>query len=60
MYKVSDEIKPDWDLPGAVEDTRLLFQVGRRVARSDRWPEWKPGTEIRAIREEMLRTAIPR
>jgi Zn-dependent M28 family amino/carboxypeptidase len=27
-HKVSDEIKPDWDLSGLVEDVGLLFQVG--------------------------------
>jgi Zn-dependent M28 family amino/carboxypeptidase len=54
-HKVSDEIKPDWDLSGAVEDTQLLFQVGYRVAQSQRWPEWKPGTEFKAKREAMLK-----
>ena len=53
-HKPSDEVKPDWDLSGAVEDTRLLFEVGRRVADGSRWPEWKPGTEFKAKREAML------
>ena len=26
-------MKPDWDLSGAVEDARLLLEVGYRVAR---------------------------
>jgi Zn-dependent M28 family amino/carboxypeptidase len=54
-HKVSDEIKPDWDLSGAIEDLQLLFQVGWRVAESERIPEWKPGTEFKARREEMLK-----
>ena len=53
-HKVSDEIKPDWDLSGAIEDTALLFQVGYRVAQEDKYPEWKPGTEFKAKRESML------
>ena len=56
-HKPSDEVKPDWDLAGAVEDLRLLFAVGYRVATDEAWPEWKPGTEFRAKREEMLRRA---
>ena len=56
-HKPSDEVKPDWDLSGAAEDTRLLFLVGHRVASGDRWPEWKPGTEFKAVREEMLKKA---
>lgn len=54
-HKVTDEIKPDWDLTGAVEDAQLLFQVGYRVAQGDRYPEWKPGTEFKAKREGMLK-----
>lgn len=54
-HKVSDEIKPDWDLSGAVEDTQLLFEVGYRVSQNDTWPEWKVGTEFKAKREEMLK-----
>jgi Zn-dependent M28 family amino/carboxypeptidase len=54
-HKVSDEIKPDWDLSGAGEDLQLLFQVGWRVAQNERIPEWMPGTEFKARREEMLK-----
>jgi Zn-dependent M28 family amino/carboxypeptidase len=54
-HKPSDEIKPDWDLSGAVEDLRLMFMVGYDVAATDRWPEWKPGTEFKAKREASLR-----
>jgi Zn-dependent M28 family amino/carboxypeptidase len=54
-HQPSDEVKPDWDLSGAVEDAQLLFVVGYRVANADRMPEWKPGNEFRATREKMLR-----
>jgi Zn-dependent M28 family amino/carboxypeptidase len=54
-HKPSDEIKPDWDLTGAVDDAQLMFQVGYRVAQTPAFPEWKPGTEFRTRREEMLR-----
>jgi Zn-dependent M28 family amino/carboxypeptidase len=53
-HKPTDEIKPDWDLAGAIEDGRMLFEVGYRVAQSPKWPEWKPGTEFKAKREAML------
>jgi Zn-dependent M28 family amino/carboxypeptidase len=56
-HKVSDEIKPDWDLGGVIEDVQLLFQVGFRVANGERLPEWKPGTEFKAVRDEMLKSA---
>ncbi|WP_396625508.1 M28 family metallopeptidase [Luteitalea sp.] len=49
----SDEVKDDWDLSGAVEDGRLLMGVGYRVANAATWPEWAPGNEFRAAREQM-------
>ncbi len=54
-HKVSDEMRPDWDLSGAVEDTQLLFAVGWQVATRMEFPAWKPGSEFRTRREEMLR-----
>jgi Zn-dependent M28 family amino/carboxypeptidase len=53
-HKVSDEIKPGWDLAGAVEDLRLLLAVGLRVAEDPRYPEWKPGSEFKARRDSRL------
>jgi Zn-dependent M28 family amino/carboxypeptidase len=53
-HQPSDQVKPDWDLSGAVEDAQLIFLVGYRVANADKMPEWKPGNEFRATREKML------
>ena len=50
----SDEVKPDWDLSGAAEDGQLLYSVGYRVANADKFPEWKPGNEFKAKRQQML------
>jgi Zn-dependent M28 family amino/carboxypeptidase len=56
-HKPSDEVKPDWDLNGMVDDAKLYFQVGYRVANDPKLPEWKPGTEFKAKREATLRQA---
>ena len=56
-HKVTDEMKPDWDFSGGVEDLQLLLEVGWRVAGADEWPEWKPGSEFKARREAMLKAA---
>ena len=58
-HKPSDEVKPDWDFSGAVEDARLLLEVGHRVAETDAFPEWKPDSEFRARREAMLKAYKP-
>jgi len=54
-HKPQDEIDPTWDLSGAVEDLQLLFKVGYRIATDEKWPEWNPGTEFKAKREQMLK-----
>jgi Zn-dependent M28 family amino/carboxypeptidase len=59
-HSPSDEVKDDWDLTGAVEDARLLMAVGYRVANASQWPEWTPGNEFRAAREQMLRAPATR
>ena len=51
----SDEVKPGWDLSGAVEDAQLFFTVGYQVANAAKWPQWAPGNEFRAIRDKMLK-----
>ena len=56
-HKPSDTIKPDWDLSGAVQDCRLFFLVGYRIANDSRMPEWKPGAEFKAIRDASLNSA---
>jgi len=54
-HKPSDEVKPDWDLSGAVDDLRVFFEVGDKVAQDPQYPEWKPGTEFKAKRDEMMK-----
>ena len=50
-HKVSDEVKPDWDLSGALEDLTFMYQMGARLAGGDEWPEWSETSEFRAVRE---------
>ena len=50
-HKVSDEVKPDWDLSGAIEDLMFMYELGSTLAASDAWPEWSPTSEFRAVRE---------
>ena len=51
-HTVSDEVKPDWDLSGAVQDAQLLFSVAHHLAASSEYPEWKPTSEFRSKRPE--------
>jgi Zn-dependent M28 family amino/carboxypeptidase len=54
-HKPSDEYDPKWDMSVAAKDAFTYLQIAVLVATSDTWPEWKPGTEFRAIREASLK-----
>jgi Zn-dependent M28 family amino/carboxypeptidase len=58
-HKPQDEIQPDWDMGGAVEDLKLFLTMGYRIAEAQKFPEWKPGNEFRAIREKQLQSSAP-
>lgn len=49
-HKPADEYDPAWDVSGSLEDLRLLFEVGVRVANDRGWPDWYEGNEFRAVR----------
>jgi hypothetical protein len=40
---------------GGIDDLRLLYRVGRKVASDETWPRWKETSEFRAVREEYLK-----
>ena len=51
-HAVSDEVKPDWDLSGALDDLTFMYQMGAQLAGTDQWPAWSATSEFRAIREQ--------
>ncbi|MCW3119474.1 MAG: family metallo-hydrolase [Chitinophagaceae bacterium] len=51
-HRPSDQYNPAWVFDGAIEDLKLLFKVGRRLAAADKFPVWKAGSEFKAIREK--------
>ena len=51
-HKPSDEYSAQWDVSGIMQDLALYYAVGLANATSDRWPNWKPTSEFRAIRDE--------
>jgi Zn-dependent M28 family amino/carboxypeptidase len=57
-HQVTDEVRPDWDLSGALQDVQLLFEVGYEVANSDKFPEWKSENEFKPKRDAMQKKSI--
>ncbi|NVK51039.1 MAG: M28 family peptidase [Cyclobacteriaceae bacterium] len=55
-HKPSDEYDPDrWNLEGAVDDVQLLYNVGQNISNSVQWPNWKEGSEFKAIRDGYMK-----
>ena len=53
-HKPMDEYSDDWDLSGNEEDVTALFEVGKAIAQSDKWPTWYEGNEFEAARKASL------
>ena len=49
-HQPADEWSPSWNLAGAAQDGGLLYDLGRELANSSRWPDWKAGSEFRGVR----------
>jgi Zn-dependent M28 family amino/carboxypeptidase len=53
-HKPDDEFDPAWDFTGASLDLQALYAVGKDIANSTSWPNWKAGAEFKATRDESL------
>ena len=51
-HQTCDSWSSDWDLRGAVEDITLFKLILDDLGTSTRWPQWKSGSEFKAIREQ--------
>jgi Zn-dependent M28 family amino/carboxypeptidase len=52
-HQTTDEYNAaTWKLEGGLEDTIILFQIGKRLAFETSWPQWKEGSEFKALRNK--------
>ncbi len=58
-HKPADEYDSAWDVSGSLQDLRLLFEVGVRVANDRGWPDWYEGNEFRAVRAASAAARAP-
>jgi Zn-dependent M28 family amino/carboxypeptidase len=55
-HKPSDEFTPElWKTDGAIDDLRLLFNVGKRISMEKTWPQWKESSEFKPIRDAYMK-----
>jgi Zn-dependent M28 family amino/carboxypeptidase len=53
-HQPSDELTPDWNFDGMVEDARFGFMAGWLIANDDELPRWREGDEFEAARLDAL------
>ena len=51
-HQPSDEYSPDWDVSGTLQDLEVYYDIGLGIVNSSRWPNWRPDSEFRAIRDQ--------
>jgi len=51
-HSPQDEYDPNWDWAGAVQDLDLWYAIGRELADGNAWPNWRPTSEFRAVRDQ--------
>ena len=49
-HQTCDAWSPAWDLRGAAQDIALYQLIIEDLGNSRRWPQWRPGSEFKAIR----------
>jgi Zn-dependent M28 family amino/carboxypeptidase len=54
-HKPSDEYTPDWNSEGAVEDLKIIFNIGKRISMEQSWPQWKATSEFKAVRDGYMK-----
>ena len=52
-HQPSDEYDAKtWDLTGGLKDVELVYLIGKKLAFGSAWPQWKAGSEFKAIRDQ--------
>lgn len=49
-HQPSDELTPDWNFDGMVQDAQLGFRIALSLANAEQGPTWNPGDEFEAVR----------
>ena len=50
-HKPCDAYSDSWNLSGAIQDMDLIYGMVSDLANSERWPQWKQGSEFKAVRD---------
>jgi len=51
-HQTCDAWSPGWDLRGAAQEADMFYAIGKRLANSRDWPQWRPTSEFAKIRAQ--------
>ena len=51
-HQPADQYDSTWDLNGGLQDVELVYTIGKGLAFGHDWPDWKPGSEFKALRDK--------
>ena len=52
-HKPTDEYEPEiWNFEGIIDDAKLAFRIGLKLANETSFPNWNEGSEFKEIREK--------
>ena len=51
-HRPADQFDGKWTFDGGMQDMQILFSVGKKLANETKWPQWKTGSEFKAIRDK--------
>ena len=56
-HQPSDEFDPNWDWSEGLQMAQLGYWLGWEAANAPTMPNWKPGDEFRAVRDQSVATS---
>jgi Zn-dependent M28 family amino/carboxypeptidase len=59
-HQRDDVFDPRWDLAAAAQEGAVVYALGRRVADSGRWPDWRSTPDAAEFAAERAKTAASR
>lgn len=54
-HNTSDAYDSSWTFAGGLQDLRMLYLVGKKLAGESKFPGWKEGSEFKAIRDKKVK-----
>lgn len=51
-HQPADEYDSTWTFEGGIQDLQMLFMIGKKIAYESTFPQWKEGSEFKAIRDK--------